>query len=223
MTLAQSHAFECDSIKVDYYNAILANSELVHRCPTILIDTLLIPKKFLINSQHYLIQRVGVNFYSKLKLEDARTIDTEHDYSWWADKPRIDMKSAKNLKYSFCYSFLVEDSMKYYFSVSFDKNGKRISPHCLPSLRRNQNFNRKITACYAVSVANLDTVFPGNAKNITFEYYPKTNGFIWTIGKPDIHIDEENVIIKQVLINVKTGKIVKRRELKGIIVKPTPL
>ncbi|MFN3444953.1 MAG: hypothetical protein ACK44D_04365 [Bacteroidia bacterium] len=223
LTFAQGFTFQCDSLKVDYYNSISENSELVHSCPTIPIDTSQIPDNFLKNVQNYLIERVGSTFYSRLSFEDARAIDTIHDDSWWTDKPWLDKRNVKKLKYSFRYSFTVQDSMKYYFSVSFDKKSRRTSPHYLPSVKQINDFDKKIHTCNAIAIANMDKIFSGQADFIDFEYYPKTNSFMWVIEKPDIKIDEENVITRQILIDINSGNIVKRRELKGIIVKPSTL
>jgi hypothetical protein len=219
-SFAQEYTFQCDTLKIGYYNAIMENSDPVYRCPTNQIDTNQIPAYFLERTRNYLIKRVGSEFYTTLAFEDARTIDTN---SWRLELPWVDKRIARKLKYSFRYSFMVQDSMKYFFSVVLDQKGRRISKHHLPSLKNIKNFTKKVDACKAVSIANRDSVFIGQAYRIDFEYSERYNCFIWAAYKPSIKIDDDNIILIKILINSNTGKINGRQQLKARVLKPSQL
>ncbi len=191
---------------------------MVSRCPYTETDTTKIPTSILEINRKYLSERVGAEFYSKLHYYSCQVIDFSKYREIKKSKPWIDKKNAdKRAKYAIQYYFLVQDSMRYYLSVVYDKNGKLISEHFLPEKQTNQSFDKIIDVCTAVKITEADSVFIGEATSISLEYMPSENAFVWIIRKPDVD-EGNNSFHRYIILNAVTGKLVKRKTEKYIIV-----
>ncbi len=187
---------------------------MVSHCPYSETDTTHIPKNSVELNRKYLVERVGSEFYARLNYYSCQEINFENYAEIKKTKPWIDKKNAdKRAKYAIQYFFLVQDSMRYYLSVVYDKEGKLICEHFLPDKNSNQNFDKIIDVCAAVKIAEADSVYKGEVMTIFLEYLPSENAFAWIVRKSNSD-EGRNPLHRFILINATTGKLVKRKTEK---------
>ncbi|MDQ3109369.1 MAG: PepSY domain-containing protein [Bacteroidota bacterium] len=206
----------CAGREIRSSNGNLKHFRMVSNCPYEETDTTKLPQLILDNSKKYLLDRVGASFYSRLQYYSCQVIDFKKYDEIKKTRPWIDKKSAdKRVKYAIQYFFIVQDSMRYYLSLVFDKDGKVISDHFLPDKKTNENFAQLINSCSAIQIAEADSVFKGQAEEISLEYLPEENAFVWVVQKPVEYRDRTN-IHPGIVINANTGKLVKRQTRKSV-------
>jgi hypothetical protein len=122
------------------------------------------------------------------------------------------------VKYGIQYFFLVQDSMRYYLSLVFDKDGQLLSEDFLPDQKTNGNFAQLIDACSAIQIADADSVFKGESECISLEYLPGENTFAWIVEKPSVYKERGAIIERFIILNATTGKLIRRKTTKGLLV-----
>src|ERR1022692_1645774 len=130
-------------------------------CPYDEADTSKLPKIILDNCKKYLISRVGESFYRRLYYNSCQIINFEDYNRIHLEKPYISGDDCdKKIKYSIMYYFKITDTLRYYLTLVFDKNGKIISKDQLPNVNKNKSFSNMIDICEAVKIAKQDSLFP---------------------------------------------------------------
>ena len=196
---------------------------MIIHCPYQDSDTTKIPKTILDTARQYLLDRVGTNFYSRLKFYSCQTIDFKKYKEIKKEKPFIDKKTAdKRVRYALQYYFTVQDSMQYYLSLVYDKDGKLISKHFLPDSKTNKTFDKIIDVCNATQIVEADSIFRGQIEEIYLEFSQIDNSFVWFARKPNIYEGQKTIIIRYIIINANTGQLIKRQTEKGTLVCALP-
>jgi len=204
--LSQDLKIKCGDQEIDCQNGNKEHFRMIVYCPYAENDSTKIPKTILDTAKKYLTNRIGETFYEKLNYYGCQIIDTKI-------KQKRDWKKLcdKRVKYGIQYYFVVQDSMKYYLSIVFDKSGNIISKDQLPNFKSNDQFDKIISVCDTKLIAEQDTVFPGRLLGISLEYSASANTFVWRVEKPSVlgAKPREN-IHRFILINAVNGQIVKR-------------
>lgn len=201
----------CGDKEVNCANGNKHHFEMIVNCPYEETDTLHLPKTIRDKSKKYLIERIGKEFYNKLNYYSSQIIDFNKYLEIKKQKGWISSTSDKRIKYAIQYYFSVQEGMRYYISVVFDKNGNIISKQQLPDHKKNEQFDKIISVCDAKLIAEQDSIFPGILLNISLEYLASANTFVWKVKKPSIPgIKPEETIYRYILINAVSGQIIKR-------------
>ncbi len=191
--------------------------DMVFNCPYRDTDTTKLPKIINETAKKYLINQIGDTFYPQLKYYSCQVVDFNKFEEIKKEKPWIYKGSDKRVKYAIQYYFVTVDSLKYYLTLVFDKNGKIISKEQLPSYKNNKQFEPKVNVCNAIKIAEQDTIFKGESQKITFEYSESANLFVWRVQKPSVMGQKPNeTIIRFVLINANSGQVVNRETISRI-------
>jgi hypothetical protein len=216
---AQDLFLNCGTRKIPCDNGNKDHFKMVMQCPYEEADTTKIPQAILDINRSYLLDRVGADFYAKLRYYSCQTIDFKNYNEAKKTRPYINKKTAdKRVKYAIQYYFIVQDSMRYYLSLVYDKDGKLLSEHFLPDNKTNQRFDKIIDVCAATQIAETDSVFRGELKEIYLDYLPSENSFVWVMRKPDVEQGERTIIHRYIIINATTGQLIKRTTAKGFVV-----
>lgn len=184
---------------------------MVVQCPYEETDTLHLPRTIKDNAENYLVGRIGIEFYNKLNYYSSQIVDFKKYKEIKKQKRWISKKGDRRVKYAIQYYFVVQDSMRYYLSVVFDKDGNIISSDQLPNHKSNGQFDRIISVCDTKFIAEQDTIFPGRLLNISLEYLDSENTFVWRVEKPSVAgTKPRETIHRFILINAVNGQIVNR-------------
>lgn len=208
---SQDLILKCSDKEIVCWNGNKSHFELVIHCPYEETDTLHLPQKIRENVKKYLIDRIGNEFYIKLNYYSCQVINLKKYKKKRKQKGWVSTSYDKRVKYAIQYYFIVQDSMRYYISIVFDKDGNIISNDQLPNYKNNLEFNNVISVCETKLIAEQDTVYPGKLLNISLEYLDNENTFVWRIEKPSIAgLKPRESIHRFILINAVNGQIIKR-------------
>jgi hypothetical protein len=218
LLFANDLKIHCGNRDVNCNNGNKEHFASVSDCPYIETDTNHLPKMILDNARKYLVDRVGGAFSKRLNYYSCQIVDFSKFDSIVIKKPWISKDADKRIKYAIQYYFVVQDSMRYYILIVFDKDGHIISNDELPSVKQNAQFDKILDVCEAVKVAEQDKVFSGEVETISLEFDKKENCFVWSIQKPEVRKGKHKVIERYMYLNANTGKLIRRRTETGTIV-----
>ncbi|MHB8401469.1 MAG: hypothetical protein ACYDCN_05595 [Bacteroidia bacterium] len=208
---SQDLKLKCADKEIDCQNGNKNHFEMVVHCPYEETDTLHLPQTIKDNAKKYLIERIGNEFYNKLNYYACQVVDFKKYKEIKKQKGWISKASDRRVKYAIQYYFIIQDSMRYYLSVVFDKDGNIISSDQLPNYKNNGQFDKIIGVCDTKLIAEQDTMFSGRLLNISLEYLANANTFVWRVEKPSIAgTKRREEIHRFILINAVSGQIVKR-------------
>ncbi len=208
---SQDLKLKCGDNEIDCRNGNKSHFEMVIHCPYEETDTLHLPQTIKDNAKKYLIERVGNEFYNKLNYYSSQVVDFKKYKEVKKQKGWISKTGDRRVKYAIQYYFIVQDSMRYYISVVFDKEGNIISKDQLPNYKSNVQLDKIISVCDTKLIAEQDTIFPGRLLNISLEYLDSENSFVWRVEKPSVvGAKPRESIHRFILINVVSGQIIKR-------------
>lgn len=128
----------------------------------------------------------------------------------WIDKDLCNDR----VDFAFQHYFIVQDSIHFYFTTVFDRNGQYASSHQIPDLP--EGITEWIDICEARRIADLDAKYPGRTENISFEFHERGNRFVWRAQKPQSRKDR-TVTTPFVLIDARTGIVVDHTIERGTI------
>lgn len=216
----------CGNIKIPFDNGGKDHFEPITFCPYVeYSDTNKIPQTIRQINRQYLTERLGETFIKKVIFRNIVVIDSDRfdDIKKTKGWIRKDLCNNK-VKYAFEYYFVVQDSMNYYFTTVYDVDGNMLSKPQLPDINKNNKFDSIIDICQAKQIAETDKKYKGQMEGASLAYSDKDNIFIWEIEKPEIRKGKgkRTVITPFVIINSQTGKILRHRIEKGIIVCELP-
>lgn len=186
------------------------------------VDTIAVPKEIREKNRKYLYERVGETFYDKLQYYGCQIIDLKKYKQIKKERGFTSKKlTDKRVKYAFQYYFVIQDSMRYYLSTVYDKDGNLISEHQLPAISRNDSLDNIIDVCQAKQVAETDENYKGKLEGIALQFSAEYNSFVWEIEKPAIRKGKE-ITTPFIIVHAQTGKIIGHRTEKGIVVCELP-
>ena len=218
VVFGQDLQLNCEDTKIPCYNGNKSHFKMVIYTPYQEVDTNTIPQEIRDKNRKYLYDRVGVTFYNKLQYYSCQTIDFKKSRQLKKERGFTSKKLAdKRVKYAFQYYFVIQDSMRYYLSTVYDKDGNLISEHQLPDIAKNETWDNIIDVCQAKQVAETDEKYKGKLEGITLQFSAEYNSFVWEVEKPEIRKGKE-ITRPFVIIHAQTGKIIGHRTEKGIIV-----
>ncbi len=208
---SQDLYLKCGDKEIACNNGNKSHFEMVTHCPYEETDTSHLPQLIMANAKDYLINRIGNKFYKKLNYYSSQVIDFKKYKEIKKQKGWISKTSDRRVKYAVQYYFTVQDNMRYYISVVFDKDGNIISNDQLPNHTSNEQFDKIISVCEMKLIAEQDTIFTGKLLNISLEYLNSVNSFVWRVEKPWIEgTKPREEIHRFLLINAVSGQIIKR-------------
>ncbi len=206
---SQDFTLKCGEKIVPYESGNKGHFEAVIHFPYKEIDSTILPKTIHDSARNYLINRLGVSFYTKVYYYASQDIDNKakiYKFNGFPN-PKLD----KRTKYAIQYYFIIQDSMRYYFTIVFDKKGRVISKAQIPNYKKNKQFDRIINLCEAKIISEQDKLFLGKLVNISLEYYDLINSFVWRIEKPLVKGKKpREEIHRYIILNANTGKVIKR-------------
>lgn len=208
---SQDLKLKCGDKEIECQNGNKSHFEMVSACPYEETDTLHLPQTIKDNAKKYLLERVGIDFYRKLNYYSSQIVDFKKYKEIKKQKGWISKRSDRRVKYAIQYYFIVQDSMRYYLSVVFDKDGNIISSDQFPNYKSNEQFDKTISVCDTKFIAEQDTIFPGRLLNVSLEYFDNANTFVWRVEKPPVAgTKPRETIHRFILINAVSGQIIKR-------------
>jgi hypothetical protein len=200
--------FRCGNRTISVDNGKKRNFDMVIHCPYYETDTTQIPQQIMEISRKYLFEKSGLHFYNNFMFYSCQIIDFKKYRKIKKEKPYIDKKMAdKRVKYALQYYFVIQDSVRYYFSLVYDKNARLISEDFIPDQRKNNNAYKIINICEAAKISEKDSLFKGDLQNIYLDFLPKENTFIWVAEKPEVRKGRE-ITFQYIIINAFSGKII---------------
>jgi hypothetical protein len=207
---SQDLILKCGDKEIACINGNKSHFGMVVYCPYEEIDTVKLPQSIKDNAKKYLTERVGTEFYSKLNYYSSQVIGFKRFKEIKKGKGWIsDSMCDRRVKYSIQYYFTVQDSMRYYVSLVFDKKGNVISEDQLPDYRTNRQFGKIMSVCEAKLIAEQDPVFPGELQNISLEYSEDANTFVWRAEKPAVAGTQPRQTVRRFTeINAVNGKLI---------------
>ncbi len=208
---SQDLRLRCGDKEIECENGNKSHFEIIANCPYEETDTLHLPQTIKDNARKYLTGRIGSAFYSKLNYYSCQVVDFTKYREIKKQKGWIRKTSDRRVKYAIQYYFTIQDSMRYYLSIVFDKDGNIISKNQLPDFKSNSRFDKIMSICDTKVIAEQDTVFTGKLQNISLEYLDSANTFIWRVEKPSVAGTKPMERIGRfILINAVNGEIIKR-------------
>lgn len=208
---SQDLKLKCGDKEIECQNGNKSHFEMVIHCPYEETDTLHLPQIIKDNAKTYLIERVGIDFYTKLNYYSSQIVDFKKYKEIKKQKGWIRKRSDRRVKYAIQYYFIVQDSMRYYLLVVLDKDGNIISSDQLPNYKSNGQFDKIISVCDTKLIAEQDTLFSGKLLNISLEYLDSENTFVWRVEKTSVEgTKPRETIHRFILINAVRGEIIKR-------------
>ena len=220
---SQDLYLKCGNRKIPCDNGNKDHFAMIIHCPYQETDTTKIPKTILDTARQYLLDRVGANFYNRIKFYSCQIIDFKKYNAIKKEKPFIDKEIAdKRVKYALQYYFTVQGNMQYYLSLVYDKDGKFISEHFLPDRKTNKFFDKIIDVCKATQIIEADSIFNGQVEEIYLEFSQTDNSFVWIALKPNIYEGPKTIISRYIIINATTGQLIKRKTAKGALAYSVP-
>lgn len=221
--LAQDTKVHCGNDTIRCNNGGKKHFEPIVNCPYVEYpDTAKVPVFICDINRKYLSERMGVFFYSKVKFRGCDVIEPEK-YSELKNKRGFTDKASCNgkIKYAFEYYFMIQDSMKFYFTTIYDEKGNLLSKSQTPDIRQNPDCMNIVDVCEAKTIAEADTEFKGKMTGISLEYSQKYNSFVWVVEKPR-EIKDKKVISRFVIIHAQSRKILDHITRKGTLVCALP-
>ncbi|HYV92891.1 MAG TPA: hypothetical protein VE978_13930 [Chitinophagales bacterium] len=213
---SQDLTMKCGDSEIGCNNGNLDHFEMVEHCPYEETDTTKLPSVVRDNARRYLTTRVGQQFYLKLNYYQCQIVDFQRFDEIKQEKGWIDENlSDKRVKYAIQYYFVIQDSLRYYLSLVFDKDGRIISKDQLPSVRKNKRFNEIISVCDANKIAEHGKAFNAEYESTSLEYMDRRNCFVWRIEVEEAPVPrgKPNKIIHRILLlNANNGKVMKREK-----------
>jgi hypothetical protein len=211
---AQDIKMHCAEREISCNNGNKTHFYPVMDCPYFETDTTHIPELILVNAKKYLLDRVGESFYKKLNFYECQIVNfKKFDPAMGTGRaPWMGHGGNKKIRYAIQYYFIVQDSMRYYLSLIFDKNGNILSMPQLPSAKQNPKFDSIISLCDIIHLSENDSIFKGEVQEgISLEYSDRDNVFTWRIEKPPIQGPKPKITIHRFLImNANNGSVIKR-------------
>ena len=188
--------------------------------------------KIRIDAVTYIVKRAGIDFYYQCEIVEFKVI--YHDFKEIDNfnKVQFDLKKCGKITYLIKYVYKPDDMIEYYFAIEFDEEGKRISNHPFPNKNLNRNFDKIISVCETLEIAekqniiNIDPIYI-----IQLEYDTKANAFCWKITqdyRPQLRkktgINTYEAVsggyhINLLYINANNGSIIKTDKEYGMIVR----
>ncbi|MFZ4725322.1 MAG: hypothetical protein ACOYMD_07710 [Paludibacter sp.] len=206
---SQDFTLKCGEKIVPCENGNKDHFEAVIHFPYIEIDSTKLPKTIHESARNYLFNRLGVSFYTKVYYYSSQDVNYKskiYKFNGFPN-PKLDMRT----KYAIQYFFTIQDCMRYYFTIVFDKNGRVISKAQIPNFKKNIQFDKIISICDAKIISEQDKLFLGEIKNISLEYYDLINSFIWRVEKPSVKGKKPREEIHRfIILNANTGRVIKR-------------
>lgn len=208
---AQDFTTRCGRSELRYDYGGKGNFSMAVLCPyTEYKSTAALPKAIVEKNRQYLLNRVGSNFMSKLKLESTFIVDFSNanlvKHKNWLEK------ADKRVKYAFQYYFIIQKGVRYYFTTVYDSLGNLISNHMVPSQKENNNFGTIINMCRAKQLSERDSLSNGRVENISLEYSDSTNSFVWEAELTPTKTENPQLMIRHFLIlNASSGIIINRK------------
>ena len=217
-TFAAGEYLFCNADSFRFENGNLGHFDMVIHCPYTEIDSASIPGNILHVATKYLLSRVGNQFYNTLHFYSAQVIYFKKFKEIEKRQPWIRRSADKRVKYAVQYFFYVQDSMRYFLSLVFDKNAHIISNDQLPDIKNDKQAGKIISACKALHIAASDTLFAGESETIFLSYSNSIHAFVWQIKRIDWHSTQSHGLITRVeSIHANTGVIIKREETVSIV------
>ena len=208
---SQDLKLKCGDKEIECQNGNKSHFKMITHCPYEETDSSHLPQNIKDNAKKYLIERVGNEFYNTINYYSSQVVNFKKYKEIKKQKGWLSKRSNKRVKYAIQYYFKVQDSMRYYISVVFDKDGIIISNDQLPNYKSNVQFDKIKSVCDTKLIAELDTVFPGRLLNISLEYLDSANTFVWRVEKPSVlGTKPRESIHRFILLNAVSGQIVKR-------------
>ena len=206
---SQDFTLKCGEKIIPCENGNKGHFEAVFHFSYTEIDSTKLPKAILDSARKYLINRIGVFFYTKLYYYACQDVDNKtkiYKFNGFPN-PKLD----KRTKYAIQYFFIIQDSMRYYLTIVFDKNGSVISKSQIPNIKKNKQFDKIISLCDAKIIAEQDKTFLGELKNISLEYNDNINSFVWRVEKPFVKGRKPREEIHRfIIINANSGLVINR-------------
>jgi len=210
-TFSQDLTLKCGEKEIECENGNKDHFDMVMYCPYEETDTTKLPQIVLDNAKQYLTARVGQNFFHVLNYYECQIVNFKKFAKIKKQKGWVSEKSDKRVKYAIQYYFIIQDSLRYYLTIVFDKDGKIISKDQLPSVSKNKQFDKILNVCDAKAIAEQDKVFTGELQNISLEYLGSANTFVWRIEKPAVKEGKKRQRVRRfLLVNANSGKVIKR-------------
>ena len=205
----------CVNGNLDHFSMILLT-------PYEEVDTTAIPKEIRNKNREYLYHRVGPAFFNRLHYYSSQNIDFKQ-YETIKEKRGLVNEELwdPRVRYAFQYYFIVQDSMRYYLSTVYDKQGNLISEHQLPDIARNSDLSQIIDICKAKQIIEADRKYKGALKKLSLEYSLEHDALVWEGQKPSIR-EGKKVDTPFVIVHAQTGKTLGYRVEKGIVVCQLP-
>jgi hypothetical protein len=129
----------------------------------------------------HLVNRLGNDFYSRLKLSGGQIVNLERLYLVEAN--------AKNYRwtpYSYYLCFSFEDTSKgiglYTAQIVLDKNGNVVKEISLPSIKSNPDKANVISKNSAMTIAREKNFDPVTCK-VSLDYMPDVESLVWCFEK----------------------------------------
>ncbi len=196
---AQRHfSTACGSYKVSYNTGNFDYFGVVDGCPFAVADTGQFPQPIRAEIRNYLLNRVGADFFGRLKYSACQVI-----------KPNADKTCLHDAQYAIQYYFEVEDSMRYYIALVMDLNGNLLSRHMLPDVKRNPKFDNIINLCDAFAITQADTFKIAN-QVLSLQYSDTKNAFVWVAATSYGNKYTNATKPPYLTINAQTGLVFKR-------------
>lgn len=206
---SQDFTLKCGEKIVPCENGNKGHFETVIHFPYLEIDSTKLPQTIHDSARNYLINRLGASFCKKIYFYASQDVDNKakiYKFNGFPN-PKLD----KRTKYAIQYFFIIQDSMRYYFTLVFDKNGRVISKAQIPNYKKNNQFDKIISICDAKIISEQDKLFLGELKNISLEYYDLINSFVWRVEKPFVKGKKPREEIHRfIILNANTGQVIKR-------------
>jgi len=218
-SFGQDFRMQCDSVELEWMNGGKAHWRAIMNCPYVEHPTAdSIPHHIRDANGRYLAGRMGMHFLEVNLIFLGAVIirhdlfDTLEKVHPWIDKDACDGRIA----YAFEHCFLVQDSMRFYFTTIFDRKGQLVTPHQIPDMPMSADI-RWVSACEARSIAEADDSYAGRVEGISFEYYKPCNCFVWKARKTQIR-NGRKIITPYALVDARSGKVLDHVLEKGTIV-----
>lgn len=152
----------------------------------------------------HLTSRLGIQFYSKLKLNGRQIVSLDRLY-----KVEANAKNYKWIPYSYYLCFAFQDKAKgiglYTAQIVLDKNGNVVKEIQLPDISTNPEKANIISLRSARLIANK-MGFSSNTHNVSLEYDADAGSLIWCFEKltsdngltftvEKLHVDAHNGMV----------------------------
>jgi len=172
-----------------------------------------LPSAVIAHLKAHLKDRVGSNFYSKLKFDWGQRVDLDELYKiepYW--------KTRKIAKYNLIFHFSKKTKglKAFYCRIGLDESGGIVDEINLPKISEAPNKAKLITLRKAIEIANSNGFTPNAYAE--FSYYNETDSFVWILHDSSRKVTEklcrDKMIaligqgpIGRMLIDANTGRV----------------